>query len=152
MLQKKKIEEDQIVISNLKQEVEKVTEKSKENEDNLLKMKGVEMMLREEKAELKGKLSLQKDNCEEANSRLERMRKKLSNIGPNNMSCLQKKCSKLERQLEVAKRKLKEKDALLKEKNDEITDLELAAGSDDDITKPSSTTHGEYVESDDESL
>ena len=148
---KKKIEEDQISINNLKQEVEKVTEKSKVNEDNLLKLKGVEMMLREEKAELKGKLSLQKDNCEEANSTLERMRKKLSNIGPNNMSCLQKKCSKLERQLEVAKRKLKEKDALLKEKSDEITDLELAAGSDDEVVKPSSTTHGEYVESDDES-
>ena len=148
---KKKIEEDQISINNLKQEVEKVTEKSKVNEDNLLKLKGVEMMLREEKAELKGKLSLQKDNCEEANSTLERMRKKLSNIGPNNMSCLQKKCSKLERQLEVAKRKLKEKDALLKEKSDEITDLELGAGSDDEVVKPSSTTHGEYVESDDES-
>ena len=148
---KKKIEEDQISINNLKQEVEKVTEKSKVNEDNLLKLKGVELMLREEKAELKGKLSLQKDNCEEANSTLERMRKKLSNIGPNNMSCLQKKCSKLERQLEVAKRKLKEKDALLKEKSDEITDLELASGSDDEVVKPSSTTHGEYVESDDES-
>ena len=58
----------------------------------------------------------------------------------------------MERQLEVAKRKLKEKDALLKEKNDEITDLELAVGvgSDDEILKPSSTSHGEYVESDDE--
>ena len=86
---KKKIEEDQIAINSLQLEMEKVTEKSKENEDKFLKLKGVEVMLREEKAELKGKLSLQKDNCEEANSTLERMRKKLSNIGPNNMSCLQ---------------------------------------------------------------
>jgi len=147
---KKKLEDDEINIKNLKQEVEMLKEKNKDNEDKLLKFKGMEARLREEKAELKGKLSLQQENCAEANSKLEKLRKKYSNIGPNSDSCLQKKCSKLERQLEVAKKRIKEKDAMLKEKNDEITDLELATGSDDEFMKPSSTTNGEYVESDDE--
>merc|ERR1711909_109373 len=126
-------------INNLKQELEMLKEKNKNHE--------------EEKSELKGKLSLQQENCAEANAKLEKFRKKYSNIGPNSESYLQKKCSKLEKQLKVAKSRIKEKDALLKKKNDEITDLELAAGSDDENMKPSSTTHGdgEYIESDDES-
>merc|ERR1711936_763506 len=141
---KKKLEEDQVAINNLKQEVEILTEKSKENGDELLRLKGVEIKLREEKAELKGKLSLQRDNCAEAKLKLDKMTKKYSNIGPNSESYLQKKCSKLEKQLKVAKSRIKEKDALLKKKNDEITDLELAAGSDDENMKPSSTTHGDW--------
>jgi len=147
---KKKFEDDKITINNLKQELDMLKEKNKYNENELLKLTGMETRLREEKSELKGKLSLQQDNCAEANLKLEKMRKKYSNIGPNSESCLQRKCIKLEKQLEVAKRRIKEKDALLKEKNDEITDLELAAGSDDEFMKPSSTTNGEYVESDDE--
>jgi len=147
---KKKLEEDQTSINSLKQEVEMLTEKNKEYGDELLKLKGVETKLREEKAELKGKLSLQKDNCAEANSKLEKMRKKYAFTGPNSESRLQMKCSKMEKKLELAKRKIKEKDAMLKETNDKITDLELATGSDDENMKPSSTTHGEYIESDDE--
>merc|ERR1712055_769604 len=97
---KKKLEEDQVAINNLKQEVEILTVKSKENGDELLRLKEVEIKLREEKAELKGKLSLQRDNCAEANLKL----KKYSNNGPNSEISLQKKCSKLEKQLEVARR------------------------------------------------
>jgi len=150
---KKKVEDDSITINNLKLELEMLKEKNKNHEDEILKLKGMETRLREEKSELKGKLSLQQENCAEANAKLEKFRKKYSNIGPNSESYLQKKCSKLEKQLKVAKGRIKEKDALLKEKNDEITDLELAAGSDDENIKPSSTTRGdgEYIESDDES-
>jgi len=149
-ISKKKVEDDSITINNLKQELEMLKEKNKNHEDEILKLKGMETRLREEKSELKGKLSLQQENCAEANAKLEKFKKKYSNIGPNSESYLQKRCSKLERQLEVAKRRIKEKDLLLKEKNDEITDLELAVGSDDELMKPSSTTNGEYIESDDE--
>merc|ERR1719369_2199819 len=102
---RQKVEDDSITINNLKQELEKSKEKNNDYEDEILKLKGMETRLREEKSELKGKLSLQQDNCTKANAKLEKMRIKYSNIGPNSESCLQKKCSKLERQLEVAKRK-----------------------------------------------
>jgi len=144
---KKTIEEHLNSFNDMKNQNEILIRKNEDLEDTLLKSKGSESKLREEKSELRGKLSLQKENCSLANARLEKMRKKCSNFGPNSESNLLKKCSRLEKQLETARRRIKEKDALLKEKNDKITDLELAPGSDDEP----STINGEYVESDNDS-
>ena len=102
--------------------------------------------------------------------------KKLLRIGPIRESCLKKKCNagswkdswghyKL-LQLEntiieepcgigwfgMGSRRIKEKDVLIKEENDEIADLELADESDDENLKPSSSTHEEDVEFDVECL
>merc|ERR1712098_379815 len=144
---KKTIEEHLNSFNDMKNQNEILIRKNEDLEDTLLKSKGSESKLREEKSELRGKLSLQKENCSLANARLEKLRKKCSNFGPNSESNLLKKCSRLEKQLVTARRMIKEKDALLKEKNDQITDLELAGGSDDEP----STTNGEYVESDNDS-
>merc|ERR1712098_328125 len=144
---KKTIAEQLNSFNEMKNQNEILIRKNEDLEDSLLKSKGSESKLREEKSELRGKLSLQKENCSLANARLEKLRKKCSNFGPNSESNLLKKCSRLEKQLETARRRIREKDALLKEKNDKITDLELAPGSDDEP----SNTNGEYVESDNDS-
>ena len=52
----------------------------------------------------------------------------------------------------MGSRRIKEKDVLIKEENDEIADLELADESDDENLKPSSSTHEEDVEFDVECL
>jgi len=121
----------------------------KVHEDSQNLLNGKLSDLKERNAELRGKFSIQQENNIDLNSKLEKMKKKISDFGPDSESSLVQRNNKLEKQLELAKKQIRAKDAELKKKNDEVYRLTFP-GSDDESTKPSNNVNpdqGEYVES-----
>jgi len=157
---KKKLEDDQkitkdniVKMKDLKQENEEVIREStklkKVHEDSEFLMKGKVSDLKERNAELRGKLSIQLENANELKAKNEQLTHKYGNFGQNNESSLVQRNNLLEKQVELAMKQIKEKNAELRKKDDEILKLTFA-GSVIESSNLNDTTHaqGEYVESD----
>ena len=148
----KSAKETETQMKDLKFEIEKMSEElstvKKTSEDSQNQMKGKISDLRERNAELQGKFAIQKETSIELSTKLDKSNRKYSDLGPNSESALMKRNARLEKQLELAKKQIKAKEALLRAKDEEIFKIAYD-GSDDDSNEPSNCNNtGEYVEED----
>jgi len=148
----KVVKEKETKIKDLKCEIEKMSKElssvKKSSEDSQNQMKGKISDLKERNAELRGKFGIQQENNQELSTKLDKLNRKYSDLGPNSESALMKRNARLEKQLELAKKQIKAKEALLRAKDEEMFKIAYD-GSDDDSTEPSnSNATGEYVEED----
>lgn len=157
---KKKSEDD---LKTLKEKESKIIELKNKNEtlsrelssnkiaseETEIKLKGKISDLKERNAELRGKFSIQQETSQELSNKLEKFNRKWSDLGPNSESSLVKRNARLEKQLEMAKKQIKAKEAELKEKDEQIFKLTFE-DSEDESNKPSNSNlpDGEYVEED----
>jgi len=144
--------ENESQIKELKGENEKKSKElsliKKTSEDSQNLMKGKISDLKEKNAELRGKFAIQQESNLELSTKLDKLNRKYSDLGPNSESALMKRNARLEKLLELAKKQIKAKEALLRAKDEEMFKIAYD-GSDDDSTEPSnSNTTGEYVEED----
>jgi len=148
----KTVNENKSKIKELKDENEKKLKElvmlKKTSEDSQNQMKGKISDLKERNAELRGKFAIQQETSLELGTKLDKLNRKYSDLGPNSESALMKRNARLEKQLELAKKQIKAKEAELRAKDEEMFKIAYD-GSDDDSTEPiNSNTTGEYVEED----
>ena len=149
----KSTKENETKMKELKCEIEKMSKElstvEKASEDSQNQMKGKISDLKERNAELRGKFAIQQETSIELSTKLDKLNRKYSDLGPNSESALMKRNARLEKQLELAKKQIKAKEALLRAKDDEMFEISYPC-SDDDSTQPSNSTNtGEYVEEED---
>lgn len=144
--------ENESKIKELKGENEKQSEElsliKKTSEDSQNQMKGKISDLKEKNAELRGKFAIQQESNLELSSKLDKLNRKYSDLGPNSESALMKRNAKLEKLLELAKKQIKAKEALLRAKDEEMFKIAYDGSDDDSIEASDSNTTREYVEED----
>ena len=109
---------------DLECEIEKMSKEmstaKKDSEDSQYQMEGKISDLKERNAELRGMIAMQQEINRELCTNLDKLNRKNSDLAANSESALIKRNARLEKQLELAKKQIKAREALLRTKDEEM--------------------------------